>query len=102
MSKHTYVFEELQPFKGIELYVHGEATMTYSWYPPERDVGIMSGGYDFDIEQIILYSSNAKKYKDMILKYDSELYKAIEDALTDLDYKRHVSDDIEKSVRPYD
>ena len=98
MNKHVYVFEELQPFKGIELYVHGEATMTYSEYDAEPDVGIMSGGYEYEIEQIIIYSSDAKKNPDKILDNKSELYKLIEEALTDIDYQRYVSDDIDESV----
>ena len=100
MTNHTYVFTELRPYPNVELYVYGEAEMTYRYYPAERDVGIMEGGYEFDIHSIKLHSSNAKKYPNMELKPESELYQAILDALTEPDYARIVSGDIEESMRP--
>jgi hypothetical protein len=100
MSTHTYMFSELRPYRGIELFLAGEAEMTYRWYPAEPDVGIMSGGVEYDIHKIKLHSSDPKKYPDMELKPDSDLYKAIEDALTDPDYMPYICEDIEESQRP--
>jgi hypothetical protein len=100
MTNHTYVFTELRPYPNVELYVYGEAEMSYRWYPAERDVGIMSGGVEYEIHSIKLHSTNTEKYPNMELKPDSDLYKAIEDALTDPDYAVYVGEDIEESQRP--
>ena len=100
MSTHTYMFAELRPYRGIDLFVYGEAEMSYRYYPAERDVGIMQGGYEYEIHSIKLHSSDPKKYEDMVLDPKSELYLAIESALTDSDYMPYVSESIDESIRP--
>jgi hypothetical protein len=93
------MFSELRPYRGIELFLAGEAELSYRYYPAEPDVGIMSGGVEYDVLSIKLHSSDPKKYEDMVLDREHDLYKAIEDALTDADYAAYVGEDIEESQR---
>ena len=80
MDNYTFTFEELRPYKGVDLMAYGEADLTYELRPAMRDVGIMSPYYVYDIETIRLSPEKAGG-EWMVLDPKSEMFSLIENAL---------------------
>lgn len=80
MSNYTFDFEELRPYKGIDLMAYGKADLIYRRNPAMKDVGIMSPYYTYDVESISLSPENVGGAW-LILDPKSEMFKLIEEAL---------------------
>lgn len=96
MSKSStirYEFEELRPYPGFDVLVHGHADIQGEWQSAERDVGIMWGGWGYSVDAIYI---SGEKLDDApwALEKDHPLYSLIESQLCSQSYSDHICDEL--------
>lgn len=100
MTTITYEFEELAPYKDMFVLVAGRADIRGSWDGPDKDVGIMCGGWDYDIDAI--YIDSLKSGEPAIqIGIDHPLYDLIEKQLLSDEWADSIRGELEYSSTPY-
>jgi len=97
MSKITYEFSDLEPYRGFEIYVHGEAEIFYSRQSAEPDLGINRAYWEYEVGKVWINSN--KKKEAMELKQSDPLYEAIVLRLTSEDYDQWVQSAIDERMQ---
>lgn len=77
--KFTHVFEELPIYKGLAVYVSGEAEISYTIHRAEPDIGIFHRYAEPEIDSITVYGANVGEGRK--LEFLEPLYSLIVEAL---------------------
>ena len=101
MSKITYEFSELEPYRGFEIYVYGEAEIFYSRQSAQPDLGINRAYWEYEVGKVWINSNKEKHMPPlrMELRQSDPLYEAIVLRLTDDTHDQWVQSAIEEYER---
>lgn len=97
MAKSTtlrYDFEELQPYPGFDIFVHGYAHIEGEWDSSDPDVGLMRWGWSFGVDEIYINGTNVGADSWNVPK-DHPLYSLIENQLCGPRFSDHITSELE-------
>lgn len=97
MASITYYFDELKIMPGLDIWCYGYAEISGTYEPPDRDVGIMSGWFEWEVESISLQNTNDPG--NTPIDPSHPIYKMIVDALH-RDCDEYINEELSECSEP--